>query len=135
MAGERPISTSLRRYRVVIGDNLDACRRPVKEMLALYIGGMGARDKTSTIVMPGVAATKKKPRRSRICIWAVTRKKAIAAVPDRLVDQMALVGPLSRVRDRAQVWKQLAADGQIGTMILKVGQAEMLEPMINMLND
>ena len=30
---------------VVVGDDLDACRRPVKEMMALYIGGMGARDK------------------------------------------------------------------------------------------
>ena len=31
--------------RRVIGDDLDACRLPIKEGLALYIGGMGARDK------------------------------------------------------------------------------------------
>ncbi|MBL4866675.1 MAG: LLM class flavin-dependent oxidoreductase [Pseudomonadales bacterium] len=28
-----------------MGDDLDACRRPVKANLALYIGGMGAREK------------------------------------------------------------------------------------------
>ena len=30
---------------VVMGDDLAQCRMPVKAMLALYIGGMGARDK------------------------------------------------------------------------------------------
>jgi len=30
---------------VHMGDDLDACRIPVKNNLALYIGGMGARDK------------------------------------------------------------------------------------------
>src|SRR4051812_27507980 len=30
---------------VIIGDDLEACRTPLKVSLALYIGGMGARDK------------------------------------------------------------------------------------------
>src|SRR6185312_16094342 len=30
---------------VVLGDDLDACRTPLKVSLALYIGGMGAKDK------------------------------------------------------------------------------------------
>src|SRR5215471_11157588 len=30
---------------VVVGDDLEACRSPVKMMLALYVGGMGARGK------------------------------------------------------------------------------------------
>src|SRR4029078_1098754 len=30
---------------VIVGDDLDACRLPLKMTLALYIGGMGAREK------------------------------------------------------------------------------------------
>src|SRR4051812_31966700 len=29
----------------IVGDDLDACRAPLKQSLALYIGGMGAKDK------------------------------------------------------------------------------------------
>ena len=44
--------------------------------------------------------------------------EAAAAVPDRLVDAVALVGPPDRIRDRLQVWKAAGQRGSVGTMIL-----------------
>ena len=33
-------------------------------------------------------------------------------VPDRLVDEIALVGPADRIKDRLQAWKAVAKDGK-----------------------
>jgi len=46
------------------------------------------------------------------------KAEAAAAVPDRLVDAVALVGPPARIRDRLQVWKAAGQRGSVGTMIL-----------------
>ena len=47
--------------------------------------------------------------------------EAIAAVPDELVDQVALCGPADRIRDRLGAWKDAAAKGQIGTLLVGGG--------------
>ena len=46
------------------------------------------------------------------------RREAIAAVPDQLIDETALVGPPARIRDRLEAWKAGAKDHKIGTMLL-----------------
>jgi F420-dependent oxidoreductase-like protein len=101
-----------------VGDDLERCRQPVKEWLALYIGGMGARGKNfynDYAVRLGYEA-----QAARIQTLFLDGKKAEAAaqVPDSLVDAVALVGTPQRIRDRLDVWKAAAADGRVGTMIL-----------------
>ncbi len=118
----RPISTT--RFDIApfvpikVGDDLAACRQPVKEWLALYIGGMGARGKNfynDYAVRLGYGA-----EAARVQDFFLMGKKAeaAAAVPDRLVDAVALVGPPDRIRDRLQVWKAAGQRGCVGTMIL-----------------
>ena len=46
------------------------------------------------------------------------KDEALAAVPDQLIDETALVGPPDRIKDRLQAWKQGAAGNRIGTMLL-----------------
>lgn len=103
---------------VHIGDDLAACRQPVKEWLALYIGGMGARGKNfynDYAVRLGYAAAAAAIQD----LYLIGKKaEAAAAVPDRLVDAVALVGPPARIRDRLQVWKAAGQRGSVGTMIL-----------------
>jgi len=103
---------------VHIGNDLAACRQPVKEWLALYIGGMGARGKNfynDYAVRLGYAAEAAKIQD----LFLMGKKaEAAAAVPDRLVDAVALVGPPDRIRDRLQVWKAAGRRGSVGTMIL-----------------
>jgi len=103
---------------VVIGDDLDACRQPVKEWLALYIGGMGARGKNFyndyavRLSYEGEAAA------IQDLYLGGKKREAAAVVPDRLVDTVALVGPPARIRDRLEAWKAAARRGSVGTMIL-----------------
>ena len=45
-------------------------------------------------------------------------RDAAALVPDKLVDEIALVGPADRIRGRLQDWKAVAKDGRVGTLVL-----------------
>lgn len=103
---------------VVVGDDVDACRRPVREWLALYVGGMGARGKNFYNDYAARLGYATEAARIQDLYLAGEKAQAAAAVPDRLVDTVALVGPADAVRDRLEVWKTAARRGGLGTMIL-----------------
>jgi hypothetical protein len=47
-------------------------------------------------------------------------------VPDALIDETSLVGPIERIRDRLQAWKALAKDRRIAGLILAGADAQAL---------
>lgn len=47
------------------------------------------------------------------------RAEAEAAVPNALVDAVALVGPKERIMERIGVWKDAAEKGHIDTMVVR----------------
>jgi hypothetical protein len=47
-------------------------------------------------------------------------------VPDQLVDDVALVGPAARIKDRLGAWKAAHKQGHIGTMIVGVRTPEAM---------
>lgn len=102
-----------------IGDDLDACRRPIKAQLALYIGGMGARGKNFYNDLAKRLGYEAAAVKIQDLYLAGRRLEAEAAVPDALVDDIALVGPKARVRERLAAWKKAGAEGKIGTLILR----------------
>ena len=46
------------------------------------------------------------------------REEAAAAVPDALIDEISLVGPPERIRDRLQAWQEIAEDNWVGSLVL-----------------
>ncbi|NKB60126.1 MAG: LLM class F420-dependent oxidoreductase [Alphaproteobacteria bacterium] len=104
---------------VEIGDDIEACRAPVKREMALYIGGMGARDKNfyndyaKKLGYEGAAVE------IQDHFLAGRRAEAEAAVPNELVDAVALVGPKERVLERMSIWKDAAAKGHVDTMVVR----------------
>ena len=46
------------------------------------------------------------------------RAEAVAAVPDALVDEIALVGSADRIRDRLQAWKDAGKQRHVDCMLL-----------------
>ena len=54
------------------------------------------------------------------------KKEAEALVPDRLIDEIALVGSADRIRDRLAAWKQVAKGGKLTTMVLTGASIEAL---------
>jgi alkanesulfonate monooxygenase SsuD/methylene tetrahydromethanopterin reductase-like flavin-dependent oxidoreductase (luciferase family) len=107
---------------VIVGNDLDACRQPLKWNLALYVGGMGARSKNfynEYIRKIGYAETAEKVQ----SLYLDGKKsEAAAAIPDELIDSLHLVGPPERIRDRFQVWKK----SKLGTMLVVGQQREAL---------
>ncbi|HEX5064782.1 MAG TPA: LLM class F420-dependent oxidoreductase, partial [Myxococcota bacterium] len=83
---------------VVLGDDLEKCRMPVKGMLALYVGGMGARGKNFYNDYAKRLGYEEAAARIQDLYLAGKKMEAMAAVPDSLVDEVALVGPADRIR-------------------------------------
>lgn len=111
---------------VVVGDDVQVCLNSVKPFLALYIGGMGARSKNfykdyATRMGYGDAA-----ERIQDLYLAGDKDAATAAVPDELVDEIALVGPEARIGRRARVWLEASERGEVGTLMIGARQPEAL---------
>ena len=104
--------------RVSMGDDLQACRDAIKPELALYIGGMGARDKNFYNDYAKRLGYTDAAVQIQDEFLAGRRKEAMAAVPDALVDELCLVGSADRIKDRVQAWKQAADAQAVGTMLL-----------------
>jgi F420-dependent oxidoreductase-like protein len=91
--------------QVVPGDDLDACRLPVKQTLALYLGGMGARGRNFYNALACRYGYEREAAEIQVLYLDGKQRDAVAAVPDALVDEIALVGPRERIADRLHAWR------------------------------
>ncbi len=110
---------------VVMGDDLERCRFPIKAGLALYIGGMGARDKNFYNDYAKRLGYEEAAAKIQDLFLEGKKQEAMAAVPDALVDETALVGPRERIAERLEAWK----DSPVKTLLLGVGQPEAVRAM------
>jgi F420-dependent oxidoreductase-like protein len=94
---------------VVSGDDLAACRDRVRPMLGLYIGGMGARGKNFYNDLVCRYGYEGDARKIQDLYLDGHRKDAVAAVPDALIDEVALVGSAERIADRLAAWRSSCA--------------------------
>lgn len=113
---------------IAMGDDVDACRNNIKPFLALYIGGMGARDKNFYFNIACRYGYEEAANRIQDFYLAGKKMEAAMAVPDALVDEVALCGPRERIRDRLEAWK---ASG-ITTMICGTPDINALRAMAEM---
>jgi F420-dependent oxidoreductase-like protein len=110
---------------VVPGPDAAACRAMIKPRLALYVGGMGARGRNFYNDLVRRYGYEEAATRVQDLYLAGRREEAAAAVPDALVDEVALCGPRERIAERLSVWK---ASG-ITTMICATQGVEALRMM------
>jgi F420-dependent oxidoreductase-like protein len=116
---------------VVLGDDVQACMQPLKVQLALYIGGMGAREKNFYNEYIQRIGFQSEALHIQDLYLAGKKEEAIAAVPDELVDRLYLVGPKQRIRERFQRWKR----APIGTFIVGSPQMEAIRLMAELANE
>ena len=90
---------------VSIGDDVDACRASMKGRIALYVGGMGARGKNFYNELAQRYGYEGAAKTIQDFYLSGRKAEAEAAVPDALVDEIALCGPRDRIRERLQEWK------------------------------
>ena len=111
---------------VIVVDDLEMARAPLKEMLALYIGGMGARDRNFYKEYVQRVGFEGEAQRIQDLYLAGDKRGAVAAVPDAMVDAFNLVGPPDRIRGEFARWKACNA---VGTLVVGARQIEALRLM------
>ncbi len=107
---------------VVVGENLEECRNAVKPLLALYIGGMGARGNNFYARLAGQYGFEGEAARIQELFLAGNRAEAVGAVPDALVDEIALVGPRERIAERIEAYRACG----VTTLIAQTQRPEAL---------
>lgn len=91
---------------VVIGNDVQKCLGHIKPGLALYIGGMGARGKNFYNDLACRYGFEAEAKTIQDLYLSGKKDEAAAAVPDQLADEVSLVGPPERIRDRLQAWRE-----------------------------
>jgi F420-dependent oxidoreductase-like protein len=112
---------------VIMGDDVDACMQPIRGNMALYIGGMGARDKNFYNDYAQRLGFEDAAVKIQDLFLAGKKDEAMAAVPAELIDACHLVGPAERIKERLGRWKSAAAQGHVSNMLLGCQQPEALE--------
>ncbi|MCY3831687.1 MAG: LLM class F420-dependent oxidoreductase [Chloroflexi bacterium] len=107
---------------VMIDDELEAAYNQIKPMLALYIGGMGAKGKNFYYDLACHYGFAQAADAIQEFYLEGRKGEAIMAVPDALVDAVALVGSKARIRDRLQIWR----DAPISTLNVTVFSLDAL---------
>ena len=90
---------------VIVDDNVKMCFNRLKPLLALYIGGMGARNKNFYYNLACRYGYEEAANNVQDLYLAGRKPEAMMAIPDELVDQVALCGPKERIKERLELWK------------------------------
>ena len=110
---------------VAAGPDVAACRAVLKANLALYVGGMGARGKNFYNDLACRYGYEDAATRIQDLYLSGQRAEAEAAVPDALVDEVALCGPRERIKERLAEWKA----SRVTTMMVAVRDPATLRMM------
>jgi F420-dependent oxidoreductase-like protein len=104
--------------RVSMGSDLARCRDALRPGLALYIGGMGARSANFYNDLACRIGYEAAATEIQNFFLDGKREAAAAAVPDALIDEISLIGPPDRIRDRIQAWQDIAKKHWVGSLVL-----------------
>jgi hypothetical protein len=85
----------------------------MRPFLALYIGGMGSRERNFYTEQAGRYGFERAARSVQDHYLAGDRAQAMAALPDELIDLVTLCGPPGRVRERLAAHREAG----VGTLL------------------
>lgn len=90
---------------VAVEDDVDVARNRIKPVLALYIGGMGARGRNFYHDLACRYGYAEAADRIQALYLDGRKAEAVSAVPDELVDDVALCGPPDRIAEQLTAWR------------------------------
>ena len=99
---------------VFVTDDVAAARDAMRPFVALYVGGMGSRDKNFYNALVQRYGFEDAAREVQDLDLEGKRDEAMAALPDELIDTVSLCGPPDAVRERLAVFR----DAGVGTLMV-----------------
>jgi alkanesulfonate monooxygenase SsuD/methylene tetrahydromethanopterin reductase-like flavin-dependent oxidoreductase (luciferase family) len=90
---------------VVPLDDIEAAADLVRPSIALYIGGMGAATMNFHANHFGRLGYEAEVAKIQELYLSGRKPEAIAAVPTRLVEDIALIGPPAKIRAELELWE------------------------------
>ena len=106
---------------IVAGDDVEKCADMVRPFLALYAGGMGARDANFHFEVFARMGYEDVALRVQELYLQGKKAEAAASIPLAMVEDVALVGPLDKIRGELDRWRDTCI-----TTFLVGGPAQML---------
>ena len=98
---------------VAIDDDIERARDAVRPLVALYVGGMGSREKNFYNALVRRYGFEEAADEVQDLYLAGKKEEAAAALPDDLLDQTSLVGSKERIAERLAVYEEAG----VGTLI------------------
>jgi F420-dependent oxidoreductase-like protein len=90
----------------VVTDDPEQARWAIKPLLALYVGGMGAKGRNFYFDLACRYGYEEAATKIQDLYLGAKRQEAIAAVPDALVDEVALIGSRVEIADKLDAWRE-----------------------------
>ncbi|MEA2440766.1 MAG: hypothetical protein QOH76_2190 [Thermoleophilaceae bacterium] len=118
-----------------ISDDIDAARDVMRPLLALYVGGMGSRDKNFYNALVRRYGFEEAADEVQDLYLSGKKDEAAAALPADLIDKTALVGPVDQVRERLELYREAGVGTLITTPIAPdmEGRSKMLRALADLL--
>jgi F420-dependent oxidoreductase-like protein len=114
---------------VVVMDDVETARDVVRPVLALYVGGMGARGANFYNALVSRYGYEAEAREIQELFLDGKHRDAAAAVPDALVDEVALVGPRERIAERLEAWRESGAT-QLLVQVRDLGTLQTMAELV-----
>ncbi len=105
LARAKPGFETMATCSIEVTDDLQQGFQPLKTMLAFYIGGMGSRKRNFHKELMARMGFEAEADKIQQLFFEGKRAEAIAVVPDQFCDEISLVGPPARIRERLEAWR------------------------------
>jgi F420-dependent oxidoreductase-like protein len=102
--------------QVSIDDDVERARDMMRPFIALYVGGMGSRDKNFYNQLVRRYGFEDAAGEIQDLYLAGKKQEAAAAIPPELIDLVTMCGPRERVAERLEVYREAG----VGTLIASV---------------
>ena len=105
----------------IVHDDVEQAADMIRPRFALYFGGMGARSMNFHREVPVRMGYEAEARRIQELYLEGRKDEAAAAVPTKLIEQLALIGPADKIRHDLEAWRASSV-----TSLLIAGPPELL---------
>jgi F420-dependent oxidoreductase-like protein len=106
-------------------EDIEQALWPIKGALGFYVGGMGAKGANFHKNLMVRMGYEEEADRIQELFLAGKREEAVMAVPSKFADEISLVGPPERIKERLAAWR----DSPVTTLLVTAREPETLRTL------